>query len=182
MDVVLVEPSIAPNTGNIIRLCANTGTRLHLVEPLGFTLDEKGLRRGGLDYHDLTETMVHTDLEAARSTLTGRWLLFSARAEPGRRPGPDGRTEDPDRPITGRAHVDVVYRADDVLVFGNEQWGLPDELLDSVHVEQRVAIPMMPANRSLNLANAVAIAVYEAWRQVGFDPDGPGAQVPSTGG
>ncbi len=175
MDIVLVEPSIAPNTGNIIRLCANTGTRLHLVEPLGFTLDEKGLRRGGLDYHDLTETTVHPDLSAARSALPGRWLLFSARAEAGRRPESGGRTTPADRHIGGTSHTDVTYRSDDVLVFGNERWGLSDELLDSVAVEQRVAIPMMPANRSLNLANAVAIAVYEAWRQVGFDPAGPGA-------
>lgn len=155
MDVVLVEPSIAPNTGAIIRLCANTGTALHLVRPLGFELDEKNLRRGGLDYHDLTTTTVHDDLASARAALPGRWWLFTARA-----------TE---------LHTSVTYSHGDAVVFGNEKWGLPDALRDEVPAEQHLTIPMMAGNRSLNLANAVSVVVYEAWRQVGFDPNGPGA-------
>ncbi len=151
MHVVLVAPSIAPNTGNIIRLCANTGVHLHLVEPLGFELSDRWLRRGGLDYHDLTTVTTHADLGAARAALPGRWLLTTAHGT--------------------RRHDDVAYASDDVLVFGNEQWGLPDDLVARTPAEHRLRIPMRPANRSLNLANAVAIVVYEAWRQADFATD-----------
>lgn len=149
--MVLVAPSIAPNTGNIIRLCANTGAHLHLVEPLGFELSDRWLKRGGLDYHDLTSLTVHAGLDQAQEALSGRWLLTSAHGT--------------------RRHDEVDYRPDDVLVFGNEQWGLPEGLLSSTPASHRLRIPMRPSNRSLNLANAVAIVVYEAWRQAGFDSD-----------
>ena len=157
MHVVLVAPSIAPNTGNIIRLCANTGAHLHLVEPVGFELSDRWLKRGGLDYHDLTTVTVHADVDAARSALPGRWLVTSARGV--------------------RRHDTVEYRADDVLVFGNEQWGLPDEVVDVVAEHERIRIPMRPANRSLNLANAVSIVLYEAWRQLESELD---CLVPDT--
>lgn len=148
MHVVLVEPEIAPNTGSIIRLCANTGASLHLVEPLGFVMDDRHLRRGGLDYHELADVTVHPDLASVRSALTGRWLTCSSRAS--------------------RSHTDIQYADDDVLVFGSERSGLAPEVLASVPADQRIRIPMRPGNRSLNLSNAVAILVYEAWRQWGF--------------
>jgi len=148
MHVVLVHPEIAPNTGNIIRLCANTGASLHLVEPLGFELDDRNLRRAGLDYHDIAEVVVHPDLESARTALPGRWLACTTTG--------------------ARSHVDIDYRADDVAVFGPERAGLDADALALVPTDDRVRIPMMPGNRSLNLANAVAVVVYEAWRQAGF--------------
>lgn len=148
MHVVLVHPEIAPNTGNIIRLCANTASSLHLVEPLGFTLDDRNLRRAGLDYHDLADVTVHPDLAAVRSLLTGRWLACTASGT--------------------RSHVDVTYREDDVAVFGPERAGLAADALAMVPVDDHVRIPMVPSNRSLNLANAVAVVIYEAWRQVDF--------------
>ncbi|MCP4958540.1 MAG: tRNA (cytidine(34)-2'-O)-methyltransferase [Actinomycetia bacterium] len=148
MHVVLVAPSIAPNTGNIIRLCANTGVDLHLVEPLGFEMDAYRLRRAGLDYHDMTNVVVHTCLDNARLLLRGRWMAFTS----------SGSTR----------YTDIEYTTDDVLVFGNETTGLADDVLTSFDESTKVSIPMMPANRSLNLANAVSIVVYEAWRQNGF--------------
>ncbi len=148
-DVVLVRPEIPPNTGNVIRLCANTGARLHLVEPLGFSIDDKQLRRAGLDYHEFATMRVHRDWDSCMAALgDARRFAFTRRAQ--------------------RSYVDVRYREDDVLVFGAETAGLPDEILAPFSEESRVRLPMRPGNRSLNLSNAVAVAVYEAWRQLGF--------------
>ena len=148
MHVVLVHPEIAPNTGNIIRLCANTGCDLHLVEPLGFSLEDRLMRRAGLDYHERTKLTVHPSLEDARSALPGRWLAFSSHA--------------------ARRFTEVEYSDDDVLVFGGEGSGLPKEVVETFAPERLLKIPLKPGNRSLNLANAAAIVIYEAWRQAGF--------------
>jgi tRNA (cytidine/uridine-2'-O-)-methyltransferase len=148
-DVVLHRPEIPPNTGNIIRLCANAGARLHLVEPLGFRIDDKQLRRAGLDYHEFATLAVHRDWEACmRSFEQRRILAFSTRG--------------------GALYTAVRYERDDVFVFGGETAGLPQELLDTFAPERRLRLPMRPDNRSLNLSNAVAVVVYEAWRQNGF--------------
>ncbi|SFF51366.1 tRNA (cytidine/uridine-2'-O-)-methyltransferase [Fontimonas thermophila] len=148
--VALYQPEIPPNTGNIIRLCANTGAQLHLIHPLGFQLTDKALRRAGLDYHDLAMVHEHASLERLRAALPqARWLAFSTR---------------------GVLRYDrVAYCAGDVLLFGPETRGLPDAVLETLPASQRLYLPMRAASRSLNLANAVAIAVYEAWRQMGFD-------------
>nr|WP_241744341.1 tRNA (cytidine(34)-2'-O)-methyltransferase [Cellulosimicrobium arenosum] len=129
-------------------MAALTGARLHLVEPLGFEMDEPRLRRAGLDYHDLAAVEVHADLEAALATLPGRVLAFTTR----------GTT----------SYTDVTYRPDDVLLFGPEPTGLPDEVLAHPRLTDQVIIPMLPGRRSLNLTNAASVAVYEAWRQTGF--------------
>lgn len=150
-DVVLFEPRIPPNTGNIIRLCANTGCRLHLIEPLGFTLDEARVRRAGLDYHDLAVVTVHPGLASVRAELPEpehRWFATTARS--------------------GTSPSDLALRAGDVFLFGPEPTGLPDEVLAQFGVSRRLRIPMRAGNRSLNLANAVAVVVYEAWRQNGY--------------
>ncbi len=145
-DVVLFEPEIPPNTGNIIRLCANTGARLHLVEPLGFELEDRALRRAGLDYHEYTAVRVHPSLTACLQALASREVYaFSTRGK--------------------RAFNSVRFNADAVLLFGSETAGLPARVLDSIAPERCVRLPMVAASRSLNLANAVAIAVFEAWRQ-----------------
>lgn len=142
------EPRIAGNTGNAIRMVAATGAELHLVDPL-FDLSEPRLRRAGLDYHDLASVVVHADLTAAFDAVAGaRVLAFTTR-------GPVRFT-------------DVAYRPDDVLLFGPEPTGLPDDVLGHPAVGPRVHIPMLPGRRSLNLANAAAVACYEAWRQLGF--------------
>lgn len=147
--VVLHEPEIPPNTGNLIRLSANTGCQLHLVKPLGFQLDRKSVRRAGLDYDELATVHVHENLAAARSTLaTGRWFAIETGAP--------------------RRHVDVRFTPGDVLLLGSERRGLPPEVLSQIDPECVVSLPMLAGNRSLNLANAAAIAVYEAWRQNGF--------------
>lgn len=152
LQVVLYEPEIPPNTGNIIRLCANTGARLHLVEPLGFSLDDKRLRRAGLDYHEWASTLRHDSLESALEACAAeggvRVWAFSTRGK--------------------RQFSDASFSADDVLLFGPETRGLPDRVLDSLPAEQLLRLPMLPDSRSLNLANAVAVAVYEAWRQLDF--------------
>ena len=152
--VVLVEPEIPPNTGNIIRLCANTGAQLHLVEPLGFPLDDARMRRAGLDYHEYARMRVHDDLDAALAAIaadTGappRVFALSTR---------------------GRVRYDTpAYREDDVFLFGSETAGLPGDVLDAIPEPQRLRLPMRPDNRSLNLSNAVAVMVFEAWRQAGF--------------
>lgn len=143
------SPRIAPNTGNAIRMVAATGAELHLVEPLGFDLSEPKLRRAGLDYHDLASVTVHASLAAAWDALRpGRVFAFTAHA----------RT----------AFTDVAYRADDVLMFGPEPTGLDAETLADPHITERLRIPMLAGRRSLNLSNAAAVAVYEAWRQHGF--------------
>ncbi len=147
--IALYEPRIAPNTGNIIRLVANNGCHLHLIEPLGFDLEEKKLRRAGLDYHDLTHVTRHKDYASFLIAVTGRRIL--ACTTKGSRP-----------------HSQLDYQAGDVLLFGSETHGLPDEVMQSIPIEQRLRIPMMANNRSLNLSNAVAIISYEAWRQLDF--------------
>jgi len=149
--IVYFQPRIPPNTGNAIRLSAVTGCELHLVEPLGFDLSDAQLRRAGLDYHDLASLTVHPDLEAAWAALMpARVFAFTSRGE--------------------TSYTDVEYRAGDVLMFGPEPTGLPVDVLEDPHVTDRLRIPMQPARRSLNLANATAIAVYEAWRQHNFRP------------
>lgn len=147
--VVLYQPEIPPNTGNIIRLCANVGASLHLVGPLGFALEDKQLRRAGLDYHALAHVQVHEDLEAALAACGGgRVYACSTRG--------------------GREYSAVDFEPGDVLLFGPETRGLPQAVLESLPPVQRLRIPMRAGNRSLNLSNAVAVVVYEAWRQHGF--------------
>lgn len=153
LDIVLYEPEIAPNTGNIIRLCANCGANLHLIEPLGFDLEEKKLRRAGLDYHDLARVTRHQDLSAFIAYLDQRaatYRIFACTTK-----------------STGH-HVDAQFQQGDVLMFGPETRGLPENFILSLPIEQRIRIPMMPESRSLNLSNAVAIIAFEAWRQMGF--------------
>jgi len=141
--VVLVEPEIPPNTGNIIRLCANTGAQLHLIEPLGFPLDDARMRRAGLDYHEFTAMKVHAD-----------WNAFINQVQP-----------DPTRLFAITTHGST----GDVFVFGSETKGLDPNLRNQFPTQQRLRLPMQPDNRSLNLSNAVAVIVYEAWRQQGFE-------------
>ncbi|WDS34840.1 tRNA (uridine(34)/cytosine(34)/5-carboxymethylaminomethyluridine(34)-2'-O)-methyltransferase TrmL [Pseudoxanthomonas sp.] len=150
LDVLLYQPEIPPNTGNVIRLCANTGARLHLIRPLGFTLEDRQLKRAGLDYHEYAALQVHDDLSAALATIAPRRLFaLSTR---------------------GRHRYDAVdYAPGDAFLFGPETRGLPADVLESVPTEQRLRLPMRPDNRSLNLSNTVAIMVFEAWRQQGFD-------------
>jgi tRNA (cytidine/uridine-2'-O-)-methyltransferase len=148
-DVVLYHPEIPPNTGNVIRLCANAGARLHLVEPLGFSMDDRQLRRAGLDYHELATVVMHRDWAACLSALAGRRLFaVSARA------------------VT--RYTEIAFMPGDAFLFGSETTGLPDALLESVEPARRIRLPMRPGNRSLNLSNAVAVVVYEAWRQQAF--------------
>ena len=147
--IVLYQPEIPPNTGNIIRLCANVGAELHLIEPLGFELSDKRMRRAGLDYHEFAAVEVHSDLASCRSALgPGRWFAFTKHA-------------------TAR-YTNVHYQAGDVLLFGPETRGLDQSALDQAQPDDRLLIPMRPGNRSLNLSNAVAVAAYEAWRQLEF--------------
>ena len=149
IDVVLVHPEIPPNTGNVIRLAANTGARLHLVEPLGFSMDDRSLKRAGLDYHEYARVQVHRSWPAARDALADRRrLAFTTGAT--------------------RLYTDVRYAKNDVLVFGCETAGLPQAIVEEFAMENRVRLPMRPGIRSVNLSNAVAIAVFEAWRQLGF--------------
>jgi tRNA (cytidine/uridine-2'-O-)-methyltransferase len=151
-DVVLFHPEIPPNTGNVIRLCANTGARLHLVEPLGFSIDDRQLRRAGLDYREFAELRVHRDWDACRAALGGaRLFALSTRGTV--------------------PYADVRFQAGDAFVFGAETAGLPQAMLESFEPGRRLRLPMRPDNRSLNLSNAVAVVVFEAWRQLGF----PGA-------
>ena len=148
-DVVLYEPEIPPNTGNIVRLAANAGARLHLVRPLGFTLRDRQLARAGLDYGELADVRLHDDWQACLAHLKGR-RLFAVTTR-------------------GASRYDGTrYRPGDVFVFGPETRGLPAQVLESFPVGQRIRVPMREGNRSLNLANAVAIVVYEAWRQNDF--------------
>lgn len=151
LEIVLVEPQIATNTGNIIRLCANVGARLHLVRPLGFDLDEAALRRGGLDYHELTDTQVWDAWSECRAALgpERRWFATTTRAP-------------------HRRYDEIEYRAGDAVVFGCEAAGLGDAFLAEFADDHRLHIPMRPSNRSLNLGNAVSVVAYEAWRQHGF--------------
>jgi len=150
-EVVLVHPEIPPNTGNVIRLCANTGARLHLVEPLGFSLDDAKLRRAGLDYREWATMRVHADwttlIDAERPDPTRMFALTTHGA---------------------RGPASVAFRAGDWFVFGSEGAGLPAPLCEAFAPEQRLRLPMRPGNRSLNLSNAVAVVVFEAWRQLGY--------------
>ncbi|MFI5777271.1 tRNA (cytidine(34)-2'-O)-methyltransferase [Nocardia sp. NPDC051570] len=152
LHLVFFEPRIPPNTGNAIRLAAGTGCQLHLIEPLGFDLSEPKLRRAGLDYHDLASVTVHENLSAAWEAIQPeRVFAFTTRA-------------------TTR-NTDIAYRKGDVLLFGPEPTGLPDEVFADPHITDQLRIPMLPGRRSMNLSNAAAVSVYEAWRQLGF----PGA-------
>ena len=151
LHVALIEPQIPPNTANVIRLCANTGVQLHLIEPLGFPLDDAKMRRAGLDYHDYATMKVHKNCEA-----------FLAEAKP-----------DPSRMFAMTTHgssplADAKFQPGDVFVFGSETRGLAPELRESFPPAQRIRLPMRPDNRSLNLSNTVAVVVYEAWRQNGY--------------
>jgi tRNA (cytidine/uridine-2'-O-)-methyltransferase len=149
LHVVLFQPEIPPNTGNVIRLCANSGAALHLVRPLGFDLDDARLRRAGLDYHEFATIAVHDDLAAfVADVAPARVLAVSTRASV--------------------RYDDIRYADGDALLFGPETRGLPQDVLDSIDPALRLRLPMRPGNRSLNLSNAVAIVVYEAWRQSGF--------------
>jgi tRNA (cytidine/uridine-2'-O-)-methyltransferase len=148
-DLVLYEPEIPPNTGNIVRLAANAGARLHLVRPLGFTLGDRQLARAGLDYAELADVTVHEDWNACLARLGSR-RLFAVTTR-------------------GASRYDLArYRRDDVFVFGPETRGLPDDVLERFQSGQRIRVPMREGNRSLNLSNTVAIVLYEAWRQNGF--------------
>jgi tRNA (cytidine/uridine-2'-O-)-methyltransferase len=148
-NVILFEPEIPPNTGNIIRLCANTGARLHLIRPLGFAIDDKQLRRAGLDYHEYATMQVHDSLaECLLSLPQTRAFAFTTKAS--------------------HSYNEVKYQAGDAFIFGPESRGLPKEVLESIIPERRLRLPMLPDNRSLNLSNTVAVAVFEAWRQCGF--------------
>ena len=149
LHLTLFQPEIPPNTGNLIRLCANTGARLHLIEPLGFDLDDRKLRRAGLDYHEWAEVRIHESLARCfETTAPRRVFAFTTRAE--------------------RQYSDVRFEDDDLLLFGPETRGLPDAVLEDIPVDQRLRIPMIPGSRSMNLANCAAVAVFEAWRQMGF--------------
>ena len=147
--VVLYQPESPPNTGNVIRLCANTGAELHLVEPLGFRWEDRSLKRAGLDYHVFARVFRHPDWEACKAALTGR-RRFAMTTHGGQRF---------DTPAFG---------PDDVFVFGRETSGLPAAVMDEFTEAQRLRLPMLPGQRSLNLSNAVAVTVFEAWRQMGF--------------
>ena len=149
LNVVLYQPEIPGNTGNIIRLCANTGARLHLIRPLGFELDDSKLRRAGLDYHEWAELKVYDDLESCWQALApARVFAMTTKGS---------------QPLQA-----VAFQAGDVLLFGPETRGLQPQVLERFTPEQRLRLPMLPQSRSLNLGNAVAVVVYEAWRQLGF--------------
>lgn len=148
--VVLFQPEIPPNTGNVIRLCANTGAELHLVEPLGFRWEDRSLKRAGLDYHEFARVSRHPGWPDCKAVLDGR--RFFALTTRG-----------------GRRFDTAVFQPDDVLVFGRETRGLPEEILGEFPENRRLRLPMRPGQRSLNLSNAVAVAVFEAWRQREFD-------------
>ncbi len=147
--VILYQPEIPPNTGNVIRLCANTGAKLHLIRPLGFEREDRQLRRAGLDYHEYANVRVHDDLGACLQALPGaRLFAFTTKAS--------------------RPFHEAQFQAGDALLFGPESRGLPAELLQQLGPEQCLRLPMLPHSRSLNLSNTVAVAVFEAWRQCGF--------------
>lgn len=149
LTIVLFEPEIPPNTGNIIRLCANTGFQLHLIEPLGFAWDDKRLRRAGLDYHEYTALKKHANYAAFLATeAPQRMFALTTKGTP--------------------AHSAVSYQKGDYLVFGPESRGLPADILNALPAEQKIRIPMMAESRSMNLSNAVSVVVYEAWRQLDY--------------
>ncbi len=148
-NIALHSPQIPPNTGNIIRLCANTGAQLHLIEPLGFQLEDKQLQRAGLDYHEWATVKVHADFETFKAHVSpARIFAFSTKGQ--------------------HIYTDIEYQAGDVLLFGSETQGLPSSILDTFSRQQILRLPMQAHSRSLNLSNAAAIALFEAWRQQGF--------------
>jgi tRNA (cytidine/uridine-2'-O-)-methyltransferase len=158
-NVILYEPEIPPNTGNIIRLCANTGARLHLIRPLGFALDDKHMRRAGLDYHEYATMQVHDSLAACLLGLPQtRLFAFTTKAS--------------------HPYHEVQFQAGDAFLFGPESRGLPKEVLESITPTRRLRLPMLPDNRSLNLSNTVAVAVFEAWRQCNFEGSQPTNSLP----
>ncbi|MFP7364966.1 tRNA (cytidine(34)-2'-O)-methyltransferase [Corynebacterium callunae] len=148
LHVIFDNPVIPPNTGNAIRMCAGSGAHLHLVEPLGFDLSEKHLRRAGLDYHDLAEVTVHPDFDSAMAAVPRRVFAFTTRAT--------------------TWYTDITFEPGDALLFGTEPTGLPPEHLAHASITQELRIPMLPGRRSMNLSNSAAVATYEAWRQLGF--------------
>jgi len=149
LDIVLYQPEIPPNTGNIIRLCANSGFSLHLIEPLGFDWEEKKVRRAGLDYHEFAEVEKHPNLESYIDARSPK-RIFACTTK--------GK----------KFHSDASYELGDALIFGPETRGLPDEFIQSLPEEQRLRIPMLPNSRSMNLSNAVSVFVYETWRQMDY--------------
>jgi tRNA (cytidine/uridine-2'-O-)-methyltransferase len=149
-DIVLFEPEIPPNTGNIIRLCANTGAQLHLVKPLGFELEDKQLKRAGLDYHEFATLKVHDNWDACKAALAGK-RMFAITTK--------GST----------TYSKVTFKVGDVFVFGPETRGLPEEIRNEFSADNRLRLPMLPDSRSLNLSNSAAVLLYEAWRQIGFE-------------
>ena len=150
MHVVLFQPEIPPNTGNVIRICANTGASLHLIRPLGFAWDDKRLRRAGLDYHDLTAVALYDTLGECEEYLKdSRWFAMTTKGS--------------------RNFAEISYAETDVLLFGPETRGLPDDVLNRWPVDRKLRIPMQAPTRSINLANSVAVTLYEAWRQRGYD-------------
>ncbi|GGW79075.1 tRNA (uridine(34)/cytosine(34)/5-carboxymethylaminomethyluridine(34)-2'-O)-methyltransferase TrmL [Alteromonas halophila] len=150
LDIVLYQPEIPPNTGNIIRLCANSGFSLHLIEPLGFAWDDKRIRRAGLDYHEFASVQRHSSMDAYLAACNPS-RVFACTTK-------------------GSAfYTDVHYQKGDALLFGPETRGLPDSIINALPPAQRLRIPMLPDSRSMNLSNAVSVFVYESWRQMGFD-------------
>jgi tRNA (cytidine/uridine-2'-O-)-methyltransferase len=150
MHVVLYQPEIPPNTGNIIRICANTGASLHLIRPLGFDWDDKRLRRAGLDYHDFTRVSLYDNLSQCEEQLCDqRWFAMTTKGS--------------------RNFAEIAFQSDDVLLYGPETRGLPDDVLSPWPQDRKLRIPMQAPTRSINLANSVAITLYEAWRQRGYD-------------
>ncbi|WP_100642714.1 tRNA (uridine(34)/cytosine(34)/5-carboxymethylaminomethyluridine(34)-2'-O)-methyltransferase TrmL [Alteromonas facilis] len=149
IDIVLYQPEIPPNTGNIIRLCANTGFSLHLIEPLGFDWDDKKVRRAGLDYHEFAEVKRYQSLNDYIHTRQPK-RLFACET------------------CATQFHSQASYQAGDAVLFGPETRGLPDDVMDGIAAEQQIRIPMLPKSRSMNLSNAVSVVVYEAWRQLGY--------------
>ena len=159
LNIILFEPEIPPNTGNIIRLCANTGCQLHLIKPMGFAWDDKRLRRAGLDYHEFAHIKHHDNYEAFLASETpARLFALTTKGTP--------------------AHSAVAYQQNDYLLFGPETRGLPATILDNLLPEQKIRIPMQAESRSMNLSNAVSVVVYEAWRQLGY----PGALIKTLPG
>jgi tRNA (cytidine/uridine-2'-O-)-methyltransferase len=152
--IVLFRPEIPPNTGNVIRLCANTGCHLHLVKPLGFDMDDKAVRRAGLDYDELARVQIHSSLEACLAELGGG-RVFAVETS------------------GARVYSDARFAAGDAMMFGSETRGLPAQVLETIPRERQLTIPMRAGNRSINLSNAVALVVYEAWRQNGFVSPSP---------
>ena len=154
LNIVLYQPEIPPNTGNIIRLCSNMGTQLHLIKPYGFDIDDKKLRRAGLDYHEWVNVKEYDNFESFLEIASPKRLLAcSTRGT--------------------KFFTDIEFRKDDYLIFGPETRGLPQYLLEDLGLENAIKIPMVPNNRSLNLSNAVAIIAYEAWRQMAFEGSAP---------